>query len=237
MVSFLGVPIRTGDRQLGQIYLTDKMDGPEFTADDERIIQMLSGFAAAAIQNARLVEQMQARDILTRERGPCLVNDIAGVLTSSLESEEILNKTLAVIMNYMKVEAGAIFLLEDDGETLRMVLHRGQAAEAFWARSRFRTSEGTIGEVARTGRSRVNTDPKISGPSLLSAIAKAGFRQVGHLPLKSGEAVLGVMTVASMSEIPWSHGACSYWRPWGTGRALPLRTIAPECTRRDPGRT
>jgi signal transduction histidine kinase len=204
MVSFLGVPIRTGDRQLGQIYLTDKMDGPEFTADDERIIQMLAGFAAAAIQNARLVEQMQARDMVLTRRNEdlALLNDIAGVLTSSLEAEEILNKTLAVIMNYMKVEAGAIFLLEDDGETLRMVLHRGQAAEAFWARSRFRTSEGTIGEVARTGRSRVNTDPKISGPSLLAAIAKAGFRQVGHLPLKSGEAVLGVMTVASMSDDP-----------------------------------
>ena len=62
MVSFLGVPIRTGDRQLGQIYLTDKIDEPEFTADDERIIQMLAGYAAAAIQNARLLEQMQARD-------------------------------------------------------------------------------------------------------------------------------------------------------------------------------
>ena len=82
------------------------------------------------------------------------MNDVAGVLTSSLESEEILNKTLATIMNYMKVEAGAIFLLEDDKQTLRMVLHRGQAAEAFWTRSRFRITEGTIGEVARTGRSR-----------------------------------------------------------------------------------
>ena len=38
MTSFLGVPIRAGDVQLGQIYLTDKIDSPEFTADDERII-------------------------------------------------------------------------------------------------------------------------------------------------------------------------------------------------------
>lgn len=224
MVSFLGVPIRTGDRQLGQIYLTDKMDGPEFTADDERIIQMLAGYAAAAIQNARLVEQMQARDMVLTRRNEdlALLNDIAGVLTSSLESEEILNKTLAVIMNYMKVEAGAIFLLEDDGETLRMVLHRGQAAEAFWARSRFRMSEGIIGEVARTGRSRVNTDPKISGPSLLAAIAKAGFRQVGHLPLKSGDAVLGVMTVASMSEDPMEPRSLQLLEALGNWAGLAL---------------
>jgi two-component system sensor histidine kinase DevS len=204
MVSFLGVPIRTGDYQLGQIYLTDKLDEPEFTADDERIIQMLAGYAAAAIQNARLLENMQARDaVLTRRNEDlALLNEIAGVLTASLESDEVLNKTLGSVMNYMKVEAGTIFLLEDDNQTLRMVLHRGQAAEAFWTRSRFRITDGTIGEVARTGRPRVNTNPLVEGPSLLAAVAKAGFRQVAHIPLKSGETVLGVMTVASLSAAP-----------------------------------
>jgi len=57
MVSFLGVPIRAGDQQLGQIYLTDKIDAEEFTTDDEKIIQMLAVYAAAAIQNARHVGQ------------------------------------------------------------------------------------------------------------------------------------------------------------------------------------
>jgi two-component system, NarL family, sensor histidine kinase DevS len=54
MTSLLGVPIRASNRQLGQIYLTEKIGAPEFTADDERMIQMLAGYAAAAIQNARL---------------------------------------------------------------------------------------------------------------------------------------------------------------------------------------
>jgi two-component system sensor histidine kinase DevS len=204
MVSFLGVPIRTGEFQLGQIYLTDKIDGPEFTADDERVIQMLAGYAAAAIQNARLLEQMQVRDTALTRRNEdwALLNDIASVLTSSLESEEILNKTLATVMNYMKVEAGAIFLLEDDNVTLRMVLHRGQAAEAFWTRNRFRIDDGIIGEVARTGRRHVSANPTADWPSVGSAVAKAGFRQVAHLPLKSGETVLGVMSVATRNAEP-----------------------------------
>jgi signal transduction histidine kinase len=204
MVSFLGVPIRAADRQLGQIYLTDKIAEPEFTADDERIIQMLAGYAAAAIQNARLLENMQARDaILTRRSEDlALLNDIASVLTSSLEVDEILNKTLAVVMNYLKVEAGAIFLLEDDGETLRMVLHRGQAAEAFWTRSRFQMGEGTIGEVARSGLPRVNADLLTDSRTLGAAVAKAGFRQVAYVPLKSGESVLGVISVATRSAEP-----------------------------------
>ena len=66
---FLGVPIRTSDTQLGQIYLTKKKNAPEFTEDDERIIQMLAAYAAAAIQNARLHENTQRLAVLEeRER-------------------------------------------------------------------------------------------------------------------------------------------------------------------------
>ena len=69
MVSFLGVPIRTPTAQLGQIYLTDKIGASEFTADDEKIIQMLAAYAAAAIQNARLHENTRRLAVLEeRER-------------------------------------------------------------------------------------------------------------------------------------------------------------------------
>jgi two-component system sensor histidine kinase DevS len=204
MVSFLGVPIRTGDLQLGQIYLTEKLDAPEFTADDERIIQMLAGYAAAAIQNARLVEQMQERDaaLTRRSEDLSLLNDIASALTSSLELDEILNKSLAVVMGYMKVEAGEIFLLEDDKQTLRMVLHRGQAAEAFWVRNRFNIGEGMIGRVAQSRQSMVSSDLTQDSQFLRPAVVEAGFNQIAYLPLKSGENLMGVMSVATRAREP-----------------------------------
>lgn len=69
MVSFLGVPIRAANHQLGQLYLTEKIGGAEFTADDEKIIQMLAAYAAAAIQNARLHENTHRLAVLEeRER-------------------------------------------------------------------------------------------------------------------------------------------------------------------------
>ncbi|HTP01359.1 MAG TPA: GAF domain-containing protein [Anaerolineales bacterium] len=219
MTSFLGVPIRTGDIQLGQIYLADKIDQAGFTADDEMIIQMLAGYAAAAIQNARTLEQMRARDaVLTRRSEDlALLNDIASVLTASLELDEILNKTLAVVMNYIKVEAGEIFLLEDDKETLRMVLHRGQAAEAFWTRTRMRVGEGVVGAVAKSGQARVSTDLSQESQYLRPAVVKAGFRQIAYLPMKSGENLMGVMSVATRSEVPMDErglqllGAVANW--------------------------
>jgi signal transduction histidine kinase len=204
MRSFLGVPIRTGDRQLGQIYLTDKKNAPEFTSDDEKIIQMLAAYAATAITNARLYEQMRERDIALTRRNVdmAFLNSIASILTSSLELDEILNKTLGLVMNYMGVEAGEIFLLEEDRRSLRMVLHRGQAAEAFWTRNVFKVGEGYIGIVAENRKPVVSTDLANDVRFLREAVVKAGFRQIACIPLLSGENLMGVMSVATQGTEP-----------------------------------
>jgi len=204
MKSFLGVPIRAGDRQLGQIYLTEKKDALEFTADDEKIIQMLATYAAAAIQNAILVDQMKERDLaLTRRTTDMsLLNSIASTLTSSLELDEILNKTLGHVIRYLKVEAGEIFLLEEDKKTLRMVLHRGQAAEAFWTRNLFTVGKGYIGLVAKARIPVVSKDLKNDERFLRDAVVKAGFHQMVGIPLLSVDNLIGVMSVATQKTEP-----------------------------------
>ena len=61
MRSFLGVPIRTGDRVFGNLYLTEKQGREEFTADDEELVQALAGAAAVAIENATLLAESRRR--------------------------------------------------------------------------------------------------------------------------------------------------------------------------------
>jgi signal transduction histidine kinase len=205
MRSFLGVPILAADRQLGQIYLTEKANQADFSADDERIIQMLAAYASAAIQNARIYQHLRERDVaLTRRtEDSAFLNDIASTLTSSLQIDEILNKTLATVMNYLKVEAGEIFLLEEDKQTLKMVLHRGQAAEAFWNRSKFQVGEGHPGLVARTGEPIVSGDLASDTRFLRQAIIDAGFHQIACLPLKASGNLVGVLNVASRGTTPF----------------------------------
>jgi two-component system, NarL family, sensor histidine kinase DevS len=204
MTSFLGVPIRTGERQLGQIYLTDKINASEFTEDDEKIIQMLAAYAAAAIQNAMLYKHLQERDIALTRRSEdlTLMNDFASTLTSTLELDEILNKTLALVMNYMKVEAGEIFLLEDDRKTLRLVLHRGQAAEAFWTRTQFKINDGFVGIVAQTREPLISHDLTKDMRFVREAVVKAGFQQIACIPLETSENLVGVLSVATRNKTP-----------------------------------
>lgn len=67
MVSFLGVPIVAGGQTLGNLYLTNKMGANEFTADDQKLAELLATHAAVAIQNARLYEQV-GRLVIVEER-------------------------------------------------------------------------------------------------------------------------------------------------------------------------
>ena len=85
MTSFLGVPILLGSRLLGQIYLTNKEDYHEFTPDDERVIETLAAYAAVAISNARLVEELVKHDhaLTQRNNDLALINDIGETLASS----------------------------------------------------------------------------------------------------------------------------------------------------------
>ncbi|WP_232678628.1 GAF domain-containing sensor histidine kinase [Nocardioides sp. R-C-SC26] len=62
MTSFLGVPIRVRDKVFGNLYLTEKAGGTDFTEQDETVVVALASAAGAAIENARLYEEAHRRE-------------------------------------------------------------------------------------------------------------------------------------------------------------------------------
>jgi signal transduction histidine kinase len=69
MRSFLGVPIKIGDRVFGNLYLTDKVDAAEFSGLDEELAVGLASAAAVAVDNARLHVTVQSLALVhDRER-------------------------------------------------------------------------------------------------------------------------------------------------------------------------
>ncbi len=207
MRTFLGVPILAANHQLGQIYLTNKIGGGEFSAEDEQIIQMLAGYAAAAIQNARLYDNLKERDrVLTQHSEDLtLLNDIASVLVPAQGLDDIVHKTLALVMDYLNVEAGEIFLLDEESQTLRLILHRGESAEAFWTRSQFKVGEGFVGLVAERNEPIISEDLSQDMRYLRSAVVEAGFHQFVCLPLTSGDKMIGVLGTAKRGDEPFDE--------------------------------
>jgi len=199
MTSFLGVPILSGNQLLGQIYLTDKEDYTEFTRDDERVIETLAAYAAVAIANARMYEELAARDVSLSQHNKdlALLNAIGETLANTLEMDEILEKTLDHVMSYLQVEAGEIFLTEEDGLSLRMALHHGEAAEAFWTKDQFRLGEGFVGLVAESGKPLVSDSLQKDMRFLRPQVVNAGFQCIACIPLIAHGNVIGVMGVAT----------------------------------------
>jgi signal transduction histidine kinase len=79
MTTFLGVPILLRGVAYGNLYLTEKADGAEFTSEDEELATVLAAQAAVAIGNARLYEeatgwlrQLESMDEISR----ALVSDL-----------------------------------------------------------------------------------------------------------------------------------------------------------------
>jgi signal transduction histidine kinase len=61
MGAFVGVPVRIGEEVFGNLYLTERVAGGEFTADDEQLAVALAAAAGAAIANARRYAESERR--------------------------------------------------------------------------------------------------------------------------------------------------------------------------------
>src|SRR3954470_8638838 len=62
MTTFLGVPVRSRGEVFGNLYLTEKRGGGEFTERDEDVVVALAAAAGVAIENSRLFEEVRRRE-------------------------------------------------------------------------------------------------------------------------------------------------------------------------------
>lgn len=210
MTSLLGVPIRRGEEQLGQIYLTNKVNGPEFTADDQIVIEMLASYAAVALFNARLVQRLTAREgtLTRRNENLALLNDMASTLASSAEIDRMIERALTQILDYLKLDAGEIFLRQEEGKHLQLALHHGETIGRLWSKDEFRFNEGIIGQTAALGQAQLldvaalRQDESLDRQFLHPDLLDSSIHQVACTPLNGASGVFGVLCVASSHETP-----------------------------------
>lgn len=227
MRSFLGVPILLGNVLLGQIYLTEKEDHFEFTQDDEQVIETLAAYAAVAIHNARLYADLVSRDDALQQRNEdlALLNNVGTTLADAQEIDVILEQTLCQVMDYLGVEAGEIYLLEEDGQSLRLALHRGEINEPFWIKDRFELGEGFVGIVAETGKPMVAVAPKADFRFLHQAVLDAGYRCLGCIPLLARGKLMGVLGVATRQECYMEQRELGLLQAIGAWTAITVENI------------
>jgi len=204
MKSFLGVPIKAYGRSIGQIYLSEKIGEPEFTFEDQHLIEMLAAHAAAAIENARLYQKVLGSEHQLAERNEelGLMYSMATAVSSSMDLDRLLEVMLDRVMNIFHADAGEMFLLEEAEGVYRKAIHLGGASDAFWEIDRFRVGEGIIGQVALTGSPKWTNDLSGDDQFLRKAIVESGYETLVCAPLIAPGKVTGVLSLAFKGRRP-----------------------------------
>jgi signal transduction histidine kinase len=167
MTRFLGVPIISRGERLGNLYLTDPLDGEPFSEDDERLIVLLANHAAVAIENARLSEQLQSI-ALSRERDRIGMELHDGVIQSVYAvgmKLEILRGQFPMTPEQHKQYEGIIHDLNTIIEDIRMYIRNLRSA---------REEQATFGQrldnLARHFRDFARVDVVVDVPSSLRTL-------------------------------------------------------------------
>lgn len=205
MASFLGVPIWNKDVQVGQIYLTNKIGELEFSNDDQKVIETLASYAAISITNSRLYHELnESKEALTRRtENLYMLNQLASILATSTDIDEILDRALRETLEVMDIEVGELHLRQEDGQTFLLSRHQGSSVKNMYNAARFELGEGIIGQVAESGQfASITLPPSEPHPDLNPAILTGEFSQLSCFPLAGRGGILGTFSIIIRDPVP-----------------------------------
>jgi signal transduction histidine kinase len=194
MHSFLGVPISVRGEAFGNLYLTEKRGGGEFTDADEQVVLALASAAGLAVQNARLYEQAQLRQqwleaasaIQTRLLGGTPPLDVLPDLVAS--ARELADADVAYLA--LPVGDGSLRVRAADGVGADKLRDREIVAQSLAA--------AVMRDGVPTAVVDARTDPRV-WPGLLEA---APIGPALYLPLGSADDVVGTLVVGRIGDKP-----------------------------------
>ena len=191
MGSFVGVPLRIGEEVFGNLYLTERTAGGDFTADDEELAIALAAAAGAAIANARrYAESEQRRRWL----------DASAQLTPLLLAESQ-GRAHALITRHAADAAEADFAVLAVPREPDQVIVTGAAGPL--AAGLMNQAAPLAGSLA--GQAISSGKPSLVTGDRLEAAAAALGTGIGPLiavPLTAGERVLGALMLGRLAARP-----------------------------------
>lgn len=191
MSSFLGVPVRIRDQIFGNLYLTEKTGGSDFTDEDEEIVIALAAAAGVVIENARLYEEAARR-----EDWLSATAEITALLIDVSTGEEALQ---AVADRAREVSGADVawVVVGADSDSLELQVVSGVEADLERMRA-LPMGESLAAQVVRTGEGvsalDMGSDPHAVDPSVALDWPRLGPAIV--VPLGSHSGIGGVLALA-----------------------------------------
>jgi signal transduction histidine kinase len=199
MRSFLGVPVRVRDEVFGNLYLTDKRGGGEFTEDDEAVLVALGAAAGVAVENARLYEAARRQ-----QRWIQASAEVTTRLLSGAEPGEVLAGIARQARELSGADLAVLALPDEEGRGLTITYADGDGADAVRGLV-LPVAQSLSGQVLSTGEPVTSED--FAADERASRAARDAMSQIGPavvFPLGAPGNVRGVLTVGRR------HGALPF---------------------------
>ena len=186
MRSFLGVPVLLRGIAYGNLYLTEKQGGEDFTDEDEELVTLLAGQAAVAIENARLYEAS------TRwSRQLQSLNEVGNALATETELGKLLDLVVRRLRELLDARVVALALPSGTDE-LRFAAVTGIDGVLGTTLSRSGSKSGAV--LARRRSERL--DSVIDDPEVQQEVTRRlGARTGMWVPLIARDEVIGVLEI------------------------------------------
>ncbi len=149
MRGFLGVPLIIRGRAWGNLYLTEKVGAPAFTAADEEAAVILADLAGVAIENARLYASSESRrrELERAVRGLEATRDVSVAIGGETGSDRVLE--LIAKRSRDLVDARAVLIMLCEGPDLVVAASAGYAEDV--RGYRLPIAESSSGQVLQRG--------------------------------------------------------------------------------------
>jgi signal transduction histidine kinase len=185
MHSFLGVPILLRGVAYGNLYLTEKEGGQDFSEEDEELATLLAAQAAVAVENARLYESATAWSRQLES-----LNEIGNALVGELD----LSRLLQLVADRLRelIRARLVAIAVPAGDALRVEAAAGEGAVAISGKLLLPDSSKAGRVFARRRTERVDAlidDPEVHQDTTRQFGATTGL----FVPLLARERAIGVL--------------------------------------------
>ncbi len=149
--SYLLAPIIADKKVIGLIVLNHDKPGFFSHRDAERLMAFANQ-AASAIENARRFEEENRRAKIIEA-----LSEIANVIATTRGISVVLDEIAERSLNLLKARNIAIYLLQDDDKTLKIVTAKGSYKSKLLSHT-IRVGEGITGDVIATGKAGIVTN-------------------------------------------------------------------------------
>ena len=227
--SLLGVPMRREGVLIGVIAMWRTAVRP-YTNKEQQLVETFADQAVIAIENVRLVTELQARtqDLTRSVEQLTALGEVGRAVSSTLDLETVLSTIVSRAVQLSGLDGGVVFEYDEPTEEFvqRVATETGGTLAEVRRTTRFRKGEGVLGRTAITLEPAQVPDITVPGAyesRLRENLIASGIRAILAVPMVREDRLIGCLAVTRNHSGEFAAETIELMRTFATQSALAIQ--------------